>query len=177
MGCFRPVHVKAACARKRRVLLSARDTLVRRTRDLANAVRGLLRSFGLRPPRLLRERWNDAVRRLIAAKPMLMAAINPILAARDKLAEELTNLESGSAIRSATTPFAAAFRRIQVSAPSRHSATSRPSMTRRTSPRRGACGLHLASPQAATNPVRRTGQVLSPPAGMPERVSPCSLLA
>jgi transposase len=109
MGCFRPVHVKAACARKRRVLLSARDTLVRRTRDLANAVRGLLRSFGLRPPRLLRERWNDAVRRLIAAKPMLMAAINPILAARDKLAEELTNLESGSAIRSATTPFAVAF--------------------------------------------------------------------
>ena len=93
MGWFRPVHVKTACARERRVLLGARDTLVRRTRDLDNSVRGLLRGFGLRPPRLLRERWSDAVRRLIAAHPMLMAAIDPILAARDKLAEELARLD------------------------------------------------------------------------------------
>ena len=93
MGWFRPVHVKTACARERRVLLGARDTLVRRTRDLDNSVRGLLRGFGLRPPRLLRERWSDAVRQLIAAHPMLMAAIDPILAARDKLAEELARLD------------------------------------------------------------------------------------
>jgi transposase len=56
MGWFRPVHAKTASARERRVLLGARDTLVRRTRDLDNSVRGLLRGFGLRPPRLLRER-------------------------------------------------------------------------------------------------------------------------
>ena len=93
MGWFRPVHVKTPCARERRVLLGARDTLVRRTRDLDNSVRGLLRGFGLRPPRLLRERWSDAVRRLIAAHPMLMTAIEPILAARDKLAEEPGRLD------------------------------------------------------------------------------------
>ena len=62
MGWFRPVHVKTTSARERRVLLGARDTLVRRTRDLDNSVRGVLRGFGLRAPRLLRERWSDAVR-------------------------------------------------------------------------------------------------------------------
>ena len=53
LGWFKPVLVKAASARERRVLLAARDTLARRMRDLDNAVRGLLRGFGLRPPRLL----------------------------------------------------------------------------------------------------------------------------
>jgi transposase len=93
MGWFRPVHVKTASARERRVLLSARDTLVRRLRDLDNSVRGLLRGFGLRPPRLLRDRWSGTVRQLITAHPMLMAAIDPILIARDRLSEELARLD------------------------------------------------------------------------------------
>jgi hypothetical protein len=45
LGWFKPVDVKAASARERRVLLAARDTLARRMRDLDNAVRGLLRGF------------------------------------------------------------------------------------------------------------------------------------
>jgi transposase len=93
MGWFRPVHVKTASARERRVLLGARDTLVRRLRDLDNSVRGLLRGFGLRPPRLLRERWSGAVRRLIAVHPVLVAALDPILVARDRLSEELARLD------------------------------------------------------------------------------------
>jgi transposase len=93
MGWFRPVHAKAASARERRVLLGARETLVRRLRDLDNSVRGLLRGFGLRPPRLLRERWSGAVRQLIAAHPVLTAAIEPILAARDGVGQELARLD------------------------------------------------------------------------------------
>jgi hypothetical protein len=31
------------------------------------------------------ERWSDAVRQLIAGHPKLIAAIDPILAARDKI--------------------------------------------------------------------------------------------
>jgi transposase len=46
MGWFRPVHVKAASARERRVLLGARDTLVRRLRDLDNSVRGFAAWLG-----------------------------------------------------------------------------------------------------------------------------------
>ena len=56
MGWFKPVHVKTASARERRLLLAARDCLVRRLKDLDNSVRGLLRCFGLRPPRSLRGR-------------------------------------------------------------------------------------------------------------------------
>ena len=62
-------------------------------RDLDNSVRGLLRGFGLRPPRFLRERWSGAVRQLIAAHPMLMSAIDPILIARAGLCQELARLD------------------------------------------------------------------------------------
>ena len=56
MGWFKPVHVKTTSARERRVLLAARDCLVRRLKDLDSSVRGLLRCFGLRP----RARFEDA---------------------------------------------------------------------------------------------------------------------
>jgi transposase len=93
LGWFKPVHVEAASARERRVLLAARDTLARRMRDLDNAVRGLLRGFGLRPPRLLRQRWSHAVRDLIGGHRMLTASIEPILNAREALALEFERLD------------------------------------------------------------------------------------
>jgi transposase len=78
MRWFRPVHVKAASPRDRRVLLGARNSLVRRMRDLDNS-----------------ERSRGTVRQLITAHPMLMAAIDPILGAvaRDRLWEELARLD------------------------------------------------------------------------------------
>jgi transposase len=53
LGWFRPVHVKTIEAREQRALLTARSVLLRRLRDLENGVRGLLRNFGLKLPRLL----------------------------------------------------------------------------------------------------------------------------
>lgn len=93
LGWFKPVHVKAASTRERRVLLAARDVLARRMRDLDNAVRGLLRGFGLRPPRLLRQRRRHTVRDLIAGHPMLTASIEPILNAREALALAFERLD------------------------------------------------------------------------------------
>lgn len=93
MGWFRPVHVKTITAREQRVLLGAREMLVRRVRDLDNGVRGLLRGFGLRPPRHLRGRWSAAVRELVAGHPTLLVAIEPLLAARDALANQLAGLD------------------------------------------------------------------------------------
>lgn len=89
MGCFRPVHVKTVTAREQRGLLGAREMLVRRIRDLDNGVRGLLRGFGLRPPRHLRGRRSAAVWQLVAEHPVLLAAIDPLLVARDALAGQL----------------------------------------------------------------------------------------
>ena len=89
MGWFRPVHVKGIDAREQRAQLAARETLVRQLRDLENSVRGLLRGFGLRVPLLLRSRWSDAVRTLIAGHPSLPAIFEPLLLAREALRQQL----------------------------------------------------------------------------------------
>jgi transposase len=89
MGWFRPVHVKTMDAREQRALLACRSTLGRRLRDIENSVRGLLRGFGLRAPRMLRGRWDAAVRALIAGHPSLPNIIEPLLNARTALRDQL----------------------------------------------------------------------------------------
>lgn len=89
MGWFRPAHVKTMDAREQRALLATRSTLGRRLRDIENSVRGLLRGFGLRTPRLLRGRWDAAVRELIAGHPSLPNIIEPLLKARTALRDQL----------------------------------------------------------------------------------------
>jgi transposase len=93
MGWFRPVHVKSTDAREQRVLLSARMTLVRRLRDIENSVRGLLRGFGFRFPRVLRARWSQHIREALAGNPTLLAIINPLLTAGTALRDQLAVLE------------------------------------------------------------------------------------
>lgn len=93
MGWFQPVHLKTPAARDLRLMLSARDTLGRRVRELDNSVRGLLRGFGLRVPTGARDRFCERVRDLVAGNPVLEAAISPLLAARDVMAEEFTKLD------------------------------------------------------------------------------------
>ena len=93
MGWFRPVHVKSMDAREQRVLLSARTALVRRLRDIENSVRGLLRGFGFRFPRMLRVRWAQSVREALAGNPTLLAIIEPLLTAGAALRDQLAILE------------------------------------------------------------------------------------
>lgn len=93
MGWFQPVHLKAPAARDLRLLLSARDSLGRRVRELDNSVRGLLRGFGLRVPTGARGRLCDLVRDLTAGNPVLEAAIFPLLSARDAMAKEFAKLD------------------------------------------------------------------------------------
>lgn len=92
-GWFRPVHVKTIDAREQRALLSARATLVARLRDIENSMRGLLRGFGLRIPRVLRGRWEAAVRDCLAGHPTLLVISEPLLAAREALQVQLTVLD------------------------------------------------------------------------------------
>lgn len=93
LGWFRPVHVKTPAGRELRVLLSARESLGRRIKDLDNSVRGLLRGFGLRVPRGLRRRLNAQVRELIEGNSTLTEAIEPLLVARDALAGQFEGLD------------------------------------------------------------------------------------
>lgn len=50
-GWFSPVHMKSREAHGLRALLSTRKALLKKTMDLANEVRGLLKIFGVRLPR------------------------------------------------------------------------------------------------------------------------------
>lgn len=93
MGWFRPVHVKAVDTREQRTRLTARDTLARRTRDLENSIRGLLRGYGLRVPRALRGRWDAAVRQLVSGHPGLVSIFEPLLQARAALQAQFTVLD------------------------------------------------------------------------------------
>jgi transposase len=93
MGWFQPVHMKTPAARDLRLLLSARETLSRRIRELDNSVRGLLRGFGLRIPTGARGRFGSLARELISDNPVLVEAIQPILGARDALAIEFAKLD------------------------------------------------------------------------------------
>jgi transposase len=93
MGWFQPVHLKTAAARDLRLMLSARDTLGRRVRELDNSIRGLLRGFGLRLPKGARGRFCALVRDLTEGNPVLEAAITPLLAARDAMASEFAKLD------------------------------------------------------------------------------------
>jgi transposase len=73
------VHLKSLDEREQRTLLSVKTTLVRRLRDIESSVRGLLRGFGFRFPRMLRARWAWSVREALAGNPMLLAIIDPLL--------------------------------------------------------------------------------------------------
>ncbi|MEQ8731918.1 IS110 family transposase [Roseitalea porphyridii] len=93
MGWFRPVHLKSMDAREQRALLSARTTLARRLKDIENSVRGLLRGFGLKLGAVGRRRWEDRVRDVVSGHPTLSAILEPLVAARTALLEQLGRLD------------------------------------------------------------------------------------
>ena len=53
-GWFSPVHMKSREAHGNRALLSARKALLKKTMDLANEVRGVLKIFGIRLPKTVK---------------------------------------------------------------------------------------------------------------------------
>lgn len=85
LGWLRPMHVKTETAQKRRLLLSARQSLQNRLIDIDNSIRGPLRRFGLRPPRYLRGRWDASIRELIDCHAALTTVIEPMLTVRESL--------------------------------------------------------------------------------------------
>lgn len=93
LGWFRPVHVKSTMAREQKALLAARDVLTRRLRDLENSIRGLLRGFGLKLPRLLRARFDSVVRDMVAAHATLPDIMDPLLRARNAVRDQLLVLD------------------------------------------------------------------------------------
>lgn len=93
-GWFSPVHMKSREAHGVRALLSTRKALLKKTMDLANEVRGLLKIFGVRLPRTVKHGSFDAlVRPMIEMDEILAHAVIPLLDARIVLFQHYLELD------------------------------------------------------------------------------------
>ncbi|PUB09949.1 transposase [Yoonia sediminilitoris] len=93
-GWFSPVHMKSREAHGVRALLSTRKALLKKTMDLANEVRGLLKIFGIRVPMTVKHcSFDGVVRPLIEIDDVLAHALVPLLDARVILYQHFLELD------------------------------------------------------------------------------------
>jgi transposase len=93
-GWFSPVHMKSREAHGVRALLSTRKALLKKTMDLANEVRGLLKIFGVRLPKTVKHgSFDGVVRPLIEMDDVLAHALVPLLDARVILYQHFLELD------------------------------------------------------------------------------------
>ncbi|WP_143534558.1 IS110 family transposase, partial [Roseovarius albus] len=93
-GWFSPVHMKSREAHGVRALLSTRRALLKKTMDLANECRGLLKVFGIRLPKTVKHgSFDDVVRPLIEMDEVLVHALVPLLDARAVLYQHFLELD------------------------------------------------------------------------------------
>lgn len=85
--------MKTQTAQELRFLLVAKQTLVRKLMDIELAIRGMLRSFGLKMGVASKRNFEAHVLELAGDRAMLMRALNPVLTARRALAVEYANLQ------------------------------------------------------------------------------------
>ena len=93
-GWFSPVHMKSREAHGLRALLSTRKALLKKTMDLANEVRGLLKIFGVRLPRTVKHgSFDGLVRPMVEMDEVLAHAVVPLLDARVVLFQHYLELD------------------------------------------------------------------------------------
>jgi transposase len=102
-GFYRPVTVKSETAQEDRILLKARDHLVRRRRDTENVMRGLLASLGLRFPKGA-GKLAGRVRAALEERPELCPAIEPLLSTVAALKREIERLDRAVMARAKGDP-------------------------------------------------------------------------
>jgi transposase len=87
-GWFKRVHVKSTLSQELRTLLTSRRFVVNKLRDVENEIRGALRPHGLKVGRVSPRSYDGRVRELIADKPQLRFAFEPLLRLRQALLAE-----------------------------------------------------------------------------------------
>ena len=93
VNLFRPVHVKTLKSQKRRALLTARKIFQDKAVAIENDIRGLLRNSGLKVGAIGSGKFEERIRELVEGVPELVAIMDPLLAARQKLREMFTKLQ------------------------------------------------------------------------------------
>jgi transposase len=91
-GWFKAVHVKSAGSQRHRTLTTARNFLVRSMAATEQAIRGLLRPFGLKVGAVTRRRFAGRVHELVADDLALAAIIQPLPRAHERLVAETAQL-------------------------------------------------------------------------------------
>jgi transposase len=92
-GWFKEVRVKDLDSHSIRALLASRALLVKIKRDLENQVRGLLKNLGLVIGRAKFNVFAARAEQLIEDRPELVAAIRPLLDAREAIEQQVGNLD------------------------------------------------------------------------------------
>lgn len=88
VGLYRPVHVKTQASQRRRMLLTSRQLLQAKARDIENDLRGTLRNFGLKVGMVGTVKFEARIRELAANHPDLVTIVEPLLIARRVLREQ-----------------------------------------------------------------------------------------
>ena len=92
-GWFKEVHVKDIDSHSVRALLASRALLVKIKRDLENHVRGLLKNLGLVIGRAKFNVFAVRAEELIEGRPELIAAIRPLLEARNAVEQQVSEFD------------------------------------------------------------------------------------
>jgi transposase len=92
-GWFKEVRVKDLDSHSVRALLASRALLVKIKRDLENQVRGLLKNLGLIIGRAKFNTFAVRAEELIEGRPELMAAVRPLLEARNAIEQQVDDLD------------------------------------------------------------------------------------
>jgi len=92
-GWFKEVRVKDLDSHAVRALLASRALLVKIKRDLENQVRGLLKNFGLVIGRAKFNVFAVRAEELIEGRPELVAAVRPLLDARQAIEQQVDDLD------------------------------------------------------------------------------------
>ena len=92
-GWFKEVRVKDLDSHSFRALLASRALLVKIKRDVENQVRGLLKNLGLVIGRAKLNVFAVRAEELIESRPELMAAVKPLLDARNAIEQQVDDLD------------------------------------------------------------------------------------
>ena len=92
-GWFKEVRVKGLDSHSVRALLASRALLVKIKRDVENQVRGLLKNLGLVIGRAKLNVFAVRAEELIEGRPELMAAVKPLLDARNAIEQQVDDLD------------------------------------------------------------------------------------
>jgi len=92
-GWFKEVRVKDLDSHSVRALLASRALLVKIKRDLENQVRGLLKNLGLVIGRAKFNVFAVRAEELIEGRPELVAAVRPLLEARQAIEQQVDGLD------------------------------------------------------------------------------------